>query len=258
MSGWERQDRRGSTASHPGTRQGTTPLGMVISVGVKHVIDVFAPGNLWGKACDHVWVNAITKFTPTCESLPQTLIRHSLSSYYHHILSSLRAYTMPRIELRQMQGNSVPRKKSAKSDSAPVPGKAASSSSKSKKENLAKQLLAQSATGEESNSGSEEGSGSDSGLDENGENVSEEAMRKDKHRDRSKPASEDEDDVGMEYKGERRGPEKRKPQGRIKSKQVLAKKKKEPRALCQLRVLDVKDRYVPSPEMWHNEPPLWI
>ena len=66
-------------------------------------------------------------------------------------------------------------------------------------------------------------------------------MRKGKHRDGSQPAVEDDDDIEVEPKGERGGPDKQRSQGGIKSKWVPAKKK-EPRALHQLRALDVKDR----------------
>ena len=164
MSGRERQDRRGSTASHPGARQATTPLGMAISVGVKHVIDMSVSRDLWGKACDRVWVNAITQFTPTSASLPQTLIRHSLSSYYHHLPCFPRAYSMPRLEI----SNSVAHKKTAKSEVAVAPGKSGVLSSRAKKEKAEKQneakkeldrLFALSTTGEDLNSTLEEGSG---------------------------------------------------------------------------------------------------
>ena len=63
-------------------------------------------------------------------SLPQTPIRPSLSSYYHHLPCSIPAYTMPRLELKQTKGNSVPRKKAAKSETAAAPGKSSVSNSK--------------------------------------------------------------------------------------------------------------------------------
>ena len=162
---------------------------------------------------------------------------------------------MPRLEIKKKKANSVPSKKAAKSDIAAAPGKSGVASSRAQKEKVAKEnqtrkeldrLFALGTTGEDSNSGSEDGSergsGEDSGEDSGEENLSEEDTRKDKRKDRSHTAGEDDGDVEVEPKGERRGPDQRKPQGSIKSKRVPAKKKKESSALRQLRALDVKDR----------------
>ncbi|KAM5536297.1 hypothetical protein V8D89_010033 [Ganoderma adspersum] len=162
---------------------------------------------------------------------------------------------MPRLEIKKMKGNSVPHKKAAaKSDISAAPGKSGIMSSRAQKEKCAKdtetrkeldRLFALGTTRDDSNSGSEEGleedSGEGSASDEGEENVSDEDTRNDKRNDRSKPAGEDDGDVEVEHKGQRRGHDQRKPQGGVKSKRVPAKKNKEPRALRQLRALDVKD-----------------
>ena len=149
------------------------------------------------------------------------------------------------------------RKKTAKSEVAVASGKSGVSRSRAKKEKAEKQneakkeldrLFALSTTGEDLNSTSEEGSGEGSGSEEGGENARDGDTRKGKRRDGSQPASEDDNDIEVEPKGERRGPDKRKSQGGVKSKRVPAKKK-EPRVLRQLRALNMKDRYVSSLEM---------
>ena len=70
--------------------------------------------------------------------------------------------------------------------------------------------------------------------------MSDEDRCRGKRRDRSQPA--DEDDVEVEEHSERRGTENRQCQDGVEPKRVSTKKKKEPRPLCQLRSLDVKDR----------------
>ena len=169
----------------------------------------------------------------TSRSLLQTPIPPSLSSYSHHLASSLPTYTMPRRELKQTKRSAAPRKRADKSESATAPGKSGSSSAKTKKDKLAnpheakkelERLFALSTAGEDSNSGLKEDSGEGLGWDEGRENVSNGDRRRGKRRDRSQFA--DEDDEEVEDKSEHRGTETRQRQGGVEAKRVQTKKKK--------------------------------